>query len=132
MGGFDNHSNQVTANGHHDGTMPTRLGRLSAAMLAFQDDLELLAAIIGDCHDIFEFGRRATSKRSWGTDHGTAGSYLPDGDMVRGGVMGANPNPRPVKRKPQDAVCDFRSVYASVLTHCTAWIERMRVALVRI
>jgi uncharacterized protein (DUF1501 family) len=79
-----------------------------------------------------EFGRRATSNGSMGTDHGTAAPIFLMGSMVRGGVMGANPNLADLSNGNLKMQFDFRSVYASVLTH---WYgvdaSEMRVALVR-
>jgi uncharacterized protein (DUF1501 family) len=117
MGGFDNHSNQVAASDTTTGTHATLLGRLSAAMLAFQDDLEIL----GCDHRVLamtfsEFGRRAASNSSLGTDHGTAAPLFLMGRAVRGGIVGAHPSLADLSSGNLKMQIDFRSVYASVLT----------------
>jgi len=117
MGGFDNHSNQVVASDTTTGTHAALLGKLSAAMLAFQDDLEIL----GCDHRVLamtfsEFGRRAASNSSLGTDHGTAAPLFLMGRPVRGGIVGANPNLADLSSGNLKMQFDFRSVYASVLS----------------
>ena len=131
MGGFDNHSNQVAAGDTTTGTHANLLGRLSAAMMAFQDDLEIL----GCDHRVVamtfsEFGRRATSNSSLGTDHGTAAPVFLMGRLVRGGIVGANPNLTDLSNGNLKMQFDFRSVYASVMSQ---WYgvdsSEMRIAL---
>jgi uncharacterized protein (DUF1501 family) len=133
MTGFDTHSNQVVASDTTTGTHATLLERLAAAVLAFQDDLEILGCdhrVIGMTFS--EFGRRVASNSSLGTDHGTAAPMFLFGRMVRGGVVGANPNIADLSSGNLKMQFDFRTVYASVLSQ---WFgvdqSEMAIALVR-
>jgi uncharacterized protein (DUF1501 family) len=117
LGGFDTHSNQA-ATDTTTGTHATLLGKLSAAMLAFQDDLAKHAIddrVLGLTFS--EFGRRIKSNSSVGTDHGTAAPLFVFGKHVNAGVMGASPV-LPAAATVNDNVplqFDFRSLYQSVL-----------------
>jgi len=119
LGGFDNHSAQVSATGGTDtGVHAKLLGQLSLAMAAFLDDLHLLGAekrVVGMTFS--EFGRRIKSNASLGTDHGTAAPLFVFGRRVYGRVVGANPV-LPANAGVNDNIAmqfDFRSVYASLL-----------------
>jgi uncharacterized protein (DUF1501 family) len=119
LGGFDTHSSQVdTTSGTDVGTHATLLGKLSAAIAAFQDDVMLggnQERVIGMTFS--EFGRRILSNASAGTDHGTAAPMFIFGRRVNAGIIGANPV------IPQNATVndnlameyDFRAVYSSLL-----------------
>ncbi|MBI1803927.1 MAG: DUF1501 domain-containing protein [Ignavibacteriae bacterium] len=119
LGGFDTHSSQVdTTQGPATGQHANLLGKLSVAMTAFQDDLQLMGAqdrVIGMTFS--EFGRRIISNASAGTDHGTAAPMFIFGRKVAPGIVGSNPV------IPQNATVndnlamqyDFRSVYGSLL-----------------
>lgn len=119
-GGFDTHSNQAnvgdTANGNH----ARLLGNVSAAIKAFQDDLEFLKAdhrVLGMTFS--EFGRRILANGSSGTDHGAAAPLFIFGKMVQQGVTGNTPV-IPTNATVGDNVpyqYDFRSVYASILSN---------------
>ena len=118
LGGFDTHSNQATASDTSLGTHATLLGRLSTAILAFQDDIARLGLanrVIGLTFS--EFGRRIKSNSSGGTDHGTAAPMFLFGTNVNASVMGASPV-LPAAPTVNDNIplqFDFRSVYTSVL-----------------
>ena len=119
IGGFDTHANQVSSTGGNEtGTHATLLGKLSVAISAFQDDLQLLDVdqrVIGMTFS--EFGRRIKSNASYGTDHGTAAPMFVFGSNVSAGIFGANVNV-PSSATVNDNLTmdyDFRSVYASVL-----------------
>jgi uncharacterized protein (DUF1501 family) len=133
MTGFDTHSNQVVASDTTTGTHATLLGRLAAAVLAFQDDLEILGCghrVIAMTYS--EFGRRVASNSSLGTDHGTAAPMFLFGRMVRGEVMGANPNLTDLSSGNLKMQFDFRSVYASVLCQWFGMDQgELAIALVR-
>jgi uncharacterized protein (DUF1501 family) len=111
IGGFDTHSNQT-------GTHATLLGRLSAALFAFQDDLAKLGLaqrVIGMTFS--EFGRRIKSNSSLGTDHGTAAPLFVFGANVNPAVLGTSPA-LPSAATVNDNIplqFDFRSVYTSIL-----------------
>ncbi|MEW6510831.1 MAG: DUF1501 domain-containing protein [Bacteroidota bacterium] len=118
IGGFDTHSAQATASDTTLGTHATLLGRLSTAILAFQDDLTRLGLaqrVVGMTFS--EFGRRIKSNSSGGTDHGTAAPMFIFGTNVNASVFGTSPV-LPATPTVSDNVplqFDFRSVYASVL-----------------
>ena len=119
LGGFDNHSAQVSATGGTDtGTHAKLLGELSLAIAAFLDDLHLLGAekrVIGMTFS--EFGRRIKSNASLGTDHGTAAPLFVFGKRIYGRILGTNPV-LPANAGVNDNIAmqyDFRSVYASIL-----------------
>ncbi len=64
-----------------------------------------------------EFGRRAGSNDSGGTDHGTAAPMLVVGEHVKGGLVGQQPLMSDLDSRGDLKVkLDFRSVYASVLS----------------
>ncbi len=120
MGGFDNHSGQVLATDTATGTHATLLGRLSDAVLAFQNDLTFLGVdqrVIGMTFS--EFGRRVQSNASLGTDHGTAAPLFIFGSGVNGGVpngiLGTNPSLTNLTSNNLRMQYDFRSIYASIL-----------------
>ena len=118
IGGFDTHSVQVTAADTTLGTHATLLGKLSAAIVAFEDDLRLMGAqdrVLGMTFS--EFGRRIVSNASGGTDHGTAEPVIMFGTKVNAGILGTSPV-LPVTPTVNDNIplqFDFRSVYSSVL-----------------
>jgi uncharacterized protein (DUF1501 family) len=117
LGGFDTHSNQ-TATDTTLGSHATLLGKLSGAIVAFQDDLTLHALddrVMGLTFS--EFGRRIKSNSSLGTDHGTAAPLFVFGKHVNAGIMGTSPV-LPATPTVNDNVplqFDFRSIYQSVL-----------------
>ena len=118
LGGFDTHSTQTTAADTTLGTHATLLGRLSAAIMAFEDDLLQLGVadrVIGITFS--EFGRRIKSNASGGTDHGTAAPLFLFGSNVNPLVIGSSPV-LPASATVGDNIplqFDFRSVYASIL-----------------
>jgi uncharacterized protein (DUF1501 family) len=117
-GSFDTHSAQVVSGATETGTHATLLGRLSDAITAFVDDLQLLGAqnrVIGMTFS--EFGRRIKSNASLGTDHGVAAPLFVFGAQVNGGVIGLNPV-LPAAATVNENIAmqyDFRMVYASIL-----------------
>lgn len=118
LGGFDTHSNQVTSSDTTLGTHATLLGRLSAAIAAFEDDLHQLGVqdrVIGMTFS--EFGRRIKSNASGGTDHGVAEPVFIFGTGVNAGILGTSPvmpaNPGVNDNVPLQF--DFRAVYSSIL-----------------
>jgi uncharacterized protein (DUF1501 family) len=119
LGGFDTHSGQVDETlGTEFGSHADLLGKLSEAILAFQEDLRMHGSddrVIGMTFS--EFGRRIKSNASFGTDHGTAAPMILFGRAVRHGIVGANPViPDPVASSDNLPMqFDFRQVYSSVL-----------------
>jgi uncharacterized protein (DUF1501 family) len=117
FGGFDTHSVQVNTD-KVTGTHATLLGRVSAAIKAFQDDLKFLAVedrVLGMTFS--EFGRRVRSNSSVGTDHGAAAPLFLFGSQVDPGMLGVNPT-LPASATVNDNLpmqYDFRSIYGTIL-----------------
>ena len=119
LGGFDTHSGQVDQTlGTEYGDHTDLLGKLSEAILAFQEDLRILRAdhrVIGMTFS--EFGRRIKSNASFGTDHGESAPVILFGKAINRGIIGTNPV-IPIPASSTDNLAmqyDFRQVYASVL-----------------
>ena len=121
--GFDTHNAQVDSTDVTQGVHADLLKKLSDAVTAFQDDLNLLGLenrVAGMTYS--EFGRQIASNGSDGTDHGEAAPLLVFGACISGGVVGSDPIIG-TNVDVQDAVpmeIDFRDVYASVLKD---WFE---------
>ncbi len=91
--GYDTHSTQVDATDNRIGQHATLLGKMSTAISTFQLDLELMGKadkVVGMTFS--EFGRRATSNNSKGTDHGVAAPMFVFGTNVKKQTIGMNPN----------------------------------------
>ncbi|MCK8490707.1 DUF1501 domain-containing protein [Spirosoma sp. RP8] len=117
LGGFDTHASQVDANDTTTGTHAKLLKTLSDAILAFQTDLEKLNVedrVVGMTFS--EFGRRAMSNGSRGTDHGTSAPMFVFGTAIRTPMIGKNPNLSDLDNNNLKMQTDFRQVYAAVLT----------------
>lgn len=117
IGGFDTHSDQVvsgsTSIGYHAGL----LQQLSEAIHAFQNDLRMYGIedkVVGMTYS--EFGRRAISNASFGTDHGTSAPVFIFGKNVNPGVVGASTNLSLVSGGNLPLQFDFRSIYSSLMT----------------
>lgn len=120
LGGFDTHSSQVdtdvTLGGH-----ASLLGKLSAGIKVFQDDLTLQNTadkVIGMTFS--EFGRRANSNNSKGTDHGVAAPMFVFGSNVKHPTIGTNPDLISLvastnSNKDIPMQIDFRRVYTDIL-----------------
>ncbi len=109
--GYDTHSGQL-------GTHAGLLQELSAALLAFLDDLA--AAKVADRVVVLtfsEFGRTVHENASAGTDHGTSGPVFLAGPGVKAGPIGTTPSLLDLDPKHGDLrmAVDFRQVYATVL-----------------
>jgi len=117
IGGFDTHSEQVEG-GPTEGFHAELLGRISQAVCAFQDDMELMGMADKVCGMTFsEFGRTIGENGSVGTDHGAAAPLIVFGRGVNPGIIGENPYIKTQIETSEDLpmVYDFRQVYASVL-----------------
>ncbi len=109
VGGYDTHTNQLTAQANLH-------AMLAGAVVAFQRDMEGFG-LDGrvSTMTVSEFGRRVASNGT-GTDHGSAAPLMVFGSGVIGGFIGSEPNltdlegPGNIKMQ-----YDFRQVYASVL-----------------
>ena len=119
QGGFDTHANQVDATGGNEtGYHASLLQKVSEAIDAFQDDIELLRIddrVLGMTFS--EFGRRVVSNGSVGTDHGSAAPLFLFGSNVKSGMTGKNPvipsNASVNTNLPMEV--DFRSIYSTIL-----------------
>ncbi len=122
QGSYDTHSNEIT-------TQANLLTDLSAAVAAFQADLEAFGAINGinvadsvAMMTYSEFGRRPKENGS-GTDHGTAAPHFIIGTQVKGMVYGSDPKldaaslagAEVTGNLTFDPLHDFRNVYATVM-----------------
>lgn len=123
LGGWDTHSGQAEDGVPEGGKHKVLLGKLSEALVAFQDDLTLLGVeddVLGFVYS--EFGRRIKSNDSFGTDHGTSWPAVLFGSKVNPVVMGANPVIAEQVEKQDNLPMqyDFRSLYASIFNK---WFE---------
>ena len=119
LSGFDTHSGQVDADvltGNH----AALLGKLSTAIATFQQDLKLQGTedkVIGMTFS--EFGRRANSNSSKGTDHGIAAPMFVFGTNIKHPTIGQNPDLANLTgqsgNKDIPMQIDFRRVYTDVL-----------------
>jgi uncharacterized protein (DUF1501 family) len=125
LGGFDTHSGQVGTS-TTEGTHAQLLKKLSDAVYAFQSDLKLQGIedkVLGMTFS--DFGRRATSNASKGTDHGIGAPMFVFGTGIKRQLVGTNPDlvngllppvPSPgVVNRDIKMQIDFRRVYADVL-----------------
>lgn len=121
LNGFDTHSSQVDDSDVTVGSHATLLGKLSTAIATFQQDLKLQGIedkVVGMTFS--EFGRRANSNNSKGTDHGIAAPMFVFGSNVKHQTIGQNPDlsnlTGTATNKEISMQIDFRRVYTDVLT----------------
>jgi uncharacterized protein (DUF1501 family) len=124
QGSYDTHSTQVTR-------QASLLSDLSAAMLAFQQDIEAFGTIGGvtmadtvATMTYSEFGRRP-AENGTGTDHGTSAPHFVIGTQVKGAIYGSDPALDPATLASNDdgvpgnlaydPTHDFRNVYATMI-----------------
>ena len=116
IGGFDTHANQVDSKDATVGPHAALLFHLSAAVRAFQTDLKNLGLEDRVLTMTFsEFGRRAASNDSYGTDHGTAAPMMLFGKGVKAGVIGSNPDLTDLNYGNLRMQHDYRQVFTTVL-----------------
>ena len=123
IGGFDTHGEQVDENDPSLGTHAALLYNMSGAVKAFYDDLNQLGIEDKVLSLTFtEFGRRAKSNDSYGTDHGTATPVFVFGTQLNNGIYGVNPGLRPEDMNNYNLVynIDYRQIYTSVIQD---WFE---------
>ena len=116
IGGFDTHASQVQSNDTSMGNHAALLYHVSEAMKAFQDDLKGLG--LEDrvlSVTMSEFGRRAGSNGSFGTDHGTSAPMFVFGSKVSPGMLGTNPDLNDLDRGNLKNQHDYRQVFGSIL-----------------
>jgi uncharacterized protein (DUF1501 family) len=125
LGGFDTHALQVGTN-NTVGLHAELLKKLSDGIAAFQNDLKLQGTedkVIGMTFS--DFGRRANSNASKGTDHGVGAPMFVFGTGVKRQVVGTNPdlvngllpvNPQSWETSRDIKMqIDFRRVYSDIL-----------------
>ena len=116
LGGFDTHADQVSATDTSTGNHATLMQRVSEGITAFMDDLKAQGTqdkVVGMTFS--EFGRRAVSNGSKGTDHGWASPLFVFGNAVKTQIIGKNPNLKDLDNGNIKLQTDFRQVYASIL-----------------
>ena len=125
MGGFDTHASQV-ASSTTEGPHAVLLKKLSDAITAFQNDIKLLGVedkVVGMTFS--DFGRRANSNASKGTDHGVAAPMFVFGTGIKRQMVGTNPdltndlepkvaNPNNLNQDIKMQI-DFRRIYSDIL-----------------
>jgi len=130
IGGFDTHGEQVDENDPSLGVHAALLHNLSGAVKAFYDDLNQLGIDERVLSLTFtEFGRRAKSNDSYGTDHGTATPVFVFGTKLNSGIYGVNPGLQPEDMNNYNLVynIDYRQIYTSVIQD---WFEGDNQALI--
>lgn len=121
LGGFDTHAEQVEPYDATMGTHAALLYHISSAMKAFQDDLKSLGLEDRVLTMTFsEFGRRAYSNGSYGSDHGDAAPMFVFGKLVRPGVTGTNADLTNLNRGNLVHQYDYRQVFTSAIVD---WLE---------
>ncbi len=121
LGGFDTHANQVDVNDTSTGSHANLMKQLGDAVKAFLDDLKSLKMddrVVGMTFS--EFGRRALSNGSRGTDHGWASPQFVFGSGIKTQWNGSSPDLTGLVNNNIKMEYDFRQVYASLLRD---WFE---------
>ncbi|MDR6808785.1 uncharacterized protein (DUF1501 family) [Dyadobacter sp. BE34] len=126
LGGFDTHGDQVTASDTTVGTHANLLKKLSEAVSSFQNDLVLQGTadrVIGMTFS--DFGRRANSNASRGTDHGVAAPMFVFGTGIKRQMVGVVPDLNNDLEPPTTSPTnenqeikmqvDFRRIYSDIL-----------------
>ncbi|MCF2518438.1 DUF1501 domain-containing protein [Dyadobacter sp. CY351] len=125
LGGFDTHSGQVE-NVTTEGMHAQLLKKLSDGITSFQNDLKLQGnedKVLGMTFS--DFGRRATSNASKGTDHGIGAPMFVFGTGLKRQQVGTNPDlvngllpitpAAGVSNRDIKMQIDFRRVYSDIL-----------------
>ena len=116
MGGFDTHGEQVENYDSTLGLHASLLYHLSSAVKAFYDDLKLLEIDKKVLSVTFtEFGRRAYSNASYGTDHGTSTPVFVFGTELNSGIYGLNPDLNDLHNGNLKYDIDYRQIYTSIV-----------------
>ncbi|TDE16443.1 DUF1501 domain-containing protein [Dyadobacter psychrotolerans] len=117
LGGFDTHSSQVDSTDTTKGVHANLLKYLSDGIKVFMADLKANGKDDKVAGMTFsEFGRRAISNGSKGTDHGWASPLFVFGNGVKTQVIGKNPDLKDLDGNNIKIQTDFRQVYSSILT----------------
>ncbi len=127
IGGFDTHANQVETNNSSMGKHAALMYHISSAVKAFYDDLRNLGLadrVLSMTYS--EFGRRAASNASYGTDHGNAAPMLIFGTCLNPGVYGENPDLSNLQNGNIPMQHDYRQVFSSVIKD---WFQASEAAI---
>ena len=116
IGGFDTHGEQTVDYDPTLGIHASLLYHLSTAIKAFFDDLKILGIDQKVMAMTFtEFGRRAKSNASYGTDHGTSTPVFLFGPGLNPGIYGTNPDLNDLQNGNLKYNIDYRNVYTSIV-----------------
>jgi uncharacterized protein (DUF1501 family) len=115
QGGYDTHDNQIGSNSGV-GDHADLLAELDASLDTFFNSLTPAMASRVIVVVYSEFGRRAESNGSRGTDHGTSSHMFLAGRRIKGGLYGNAPPLNALDDRGDFRVTtDFRDVYATVV-----------------
>lgn len=131
IGGFDTHGAQVEEYDSSLGLHASLLYNMSTAVQDFYNDLKERGIDSKVLSLTFtEFGRRAYSNASYGTDHGTATPVFVFGTKLNNGIYGINPGLGPDDLHNGNLVynIDYRQIYTSVIQD---WFEGDNEALIQ-
>jgi uncharacterized protein (DUF1501 family) len=118
IGGFDTHGEQVLEGESSEGLHASLLYNMSTAVQDFYEDLKNLGIDQKVLSITFtEFGRRAYSNDSYGTDHGTATPVFVFGTKLNNGIYGENPGLLEEDLHNGNLVynIDYRQIYTSII-----------------
>jgi len=116
IGGFDTHAGQVETGNTTMGKHAALMYHISSAVKAFYDDLQNLGLadrVLAMTYS--EFGRRAASNASFGTDHGNAAPMMVFGTCLNPGIYGENPDLSNLQGNNVPMQYDYRQVYSSLI-----------------
>ena len=114
--GFDTHAKQSNASDTTTGTHARLLKQLFESVRGFQEELKELGLEDNVLTATFsEFGRRAYSNGSMGTDHGAAAPLFVFGKHVNPGIIGNNPDLNDLEDGNLKYKHDFRQVFGTIL-----------------
>jgi len=110
FGSFDTHMDQLNS-------QSDLLTQLDAAIQNFMGDFPTVSSKLSPVIVLYsEFGRRAQSNASGGTDHGSANNVIVVGPSVKGGFYGELPSLRKLDETGNFRYnVDFRRVYSTLL-----------------
>lgn len=130
IGGFDTHGEQVQVGDSTKGMHASLLYNMSTAVQDFYTDLKNLGIDQRVLSMTFtEFGRRAYSNESYGTDHGTATPVFVFGTKLNKGIYGENPGlgVDDLNNGNLEYNIDYRRIYTSIIQD---WFEGDNQALI--
>lgn len=117
IGGFDTHASQTDATDKTIGQHANLLKQVSDGIKAFMDDLKAQGTADRVAGMTFsEFGRRAASNGSMGTDHGSAAPVFVFGNGVKTQFIGQSPDLSNLDNGNLRMQYDFRQIYSTLLT----------------